>query len=248
MQLRHHMRVLALATFGFGAGMAVVAAQEVREGVTLSEADTLRLEIAKLRKQNEVLAGTVIEAKRGEQDAAQQLAQIKQRLEALGKNLLDGGDDRLVQAAAEIQLLQERLEATEKAAMSLAANTQDFVRQAAVADPDARLRLETSIRELDAALGLRHKPRPDIKTGSLQRAQVVSIDAESGLLVVNIGQNQNCRIGMTYTILRGERPFGKAIIADVRKNVAGAFVEQLDPSNETVRLGDTILLETQPQR
>lgn len=242
------MRSLAFATFGLGAGIAVATAQDVREGATLSEADTLRLEIAKLRKQNEILAATVIEAKRGEQEAAQQLAQIKQRLEALGKNLLDGGDDRLVQAAAEQQLLQERLEVTEKAAMALASHTQDFVRQAVVADPDSRLRLETSLRELDAALGLRHKPRPDIKTGSLQRAQVVSIDAESGLLVVNVGQSQDCRIGMTYTIMRGERPYGKAIIADVRKNVAGAFVEQLDPSNETVRLGDTIILETQPQR
>jgi hypothetical protein len=242
------IRILALATFGFGAGIAVAPAQDVREGATLSEADTLRLEIAKLRKQNEILASTVIDAKRGEQEAAQQLAQIKQRLEALGKNLLDGGDDRLVQAAADQQLLQERLEATEKAALALSSNTQDYVRQAVVADPDARLRLETSLRELDAALGLRHKPRPDIKTGSLQRAQVVSIDAESGLLVVNVGQNQEVRIGMTYTILRGERSFGKAIIADVRKNVAGAFVEQLDPPNEIVRLGDTILLETQPQR
>ena len=50
---------------------------------------------------------------------------------------------------------------------------------------------------------------------------------------------------MTYTIQRGDRPFGKAIIADVRKNVAGAFVEQLNPPSETVRLGDTIILETQ---
>lgn len=248
MFLATSMRFLAFATFGLGAGIAVATAQDVREGVTLSEVDALRHEIAKLRKQNEILATTVIEAKRGEQEAVQQLSQIKQRLEALGKNLLDGGDDRLVQAAAEQQLLQERLEVTEKAAMGLASHTQDFVRQAVVSDPDARLRLETSLRELDAALGLRHKPRPDLKTGSLQRAQVVSIDAESGLLVVNVGQSQDCRIGMTYTIMRGERPYGKAIIADVRKNVAGAFVEQLDPSNETVRLGDTILLETQPQR
>ncbi len=220
-------------------------AQDIQEGVPISETDSLRLEIAKLRKQNEVLTGTVIDAKRGEQQAAEQLAQIKQRLEALGKNLLDGGNDRLVQAAAEQQILQERIEATEKAAVLLSSATQDFIRQAVVSDPDTRLRLETSLRELDAALGLRHKPRPDIKTGSLQRAQVVSIDAESGLLVVNVGQNQNCRIGMTYTIQRGDRPFGKAIIADVRKNVAGAFVEQLNPPSETVRLGDTIILETQ---
>jgi hypothetical protein len=239
-------RLLARTAFGLCAATLVAVGQD-EIPPSAPAADTQGLEIAKLRKQNEVLANAVIEAKRGESLAAEQLAQIKQRLEALGKNLLDGGDDRLVQAAAEQQVLQERLEATEKAAIALASTTQDFVRQAVVADPDMRLRLESSIRNLDAALGLRHKPRPDIKTGSLQRAQVVSLDSESGLLVVNVGQNQECRIGMVYTIQRGDRPFGKAIIADVRKNVAGAFVEQLDPPNETVRLGDTIILDTQPR-
>jgi hypothetical protein len=240
--------MLFRSAFGLGVGCLMAAAQDFSEGAAISEADTLRAEIAKLRKQNENLSSAVIDAKRGEQEAAEQLAEVKKRLEALGKNLLDGGDDRLVQAAAEDQLLRERLSLTEKAASMLSANAQDFVRQAVVSDPDSRLRLETSIRELDAALGMRHKPRPDIKTGSLKRAQVVSIDSESGLLVVNVGEAQDCRIGMTYVIHRGDRPFGKAIIADVRKNVAGAFVEQLDPPNEIVRLGDTIILETQPQR
>lgn len=240
--------MLFRSAFGLGVGCLIAAAQDFSEGAAISEADTLRAEIAKLRKQNENLSSAVIDAKRGEQEAAEQLAEVKKRLEALGKNLLDGGDDRLVQAAAEDQLLRERLSVTEKAASMLSANAQDFVRQAVVSDPDSRLRLETSIRELDAALGMRHKPRPDIKTGSLKRAQVVSIDSESGLLVVNVGEAQDCRIGMTYVIHRGDRPFGKAIIADVRKNVAGAFVEQLDPPNEIVRLGDTIILETQPQR
>jgi hypothetical protein len=240
--------MLFRSAFGLGVGCLMAAAQDFSEGAAISEADTLRAEIAKLRKQNENLSSAVIDAKRGEQEAAEQLAEVKKRLEALGKILLDGGDDRLVQAAAEDQLLRERLSVTEKAASMLSANAQDFVRQAVVSDPDSRLRLETSIRELDAALGMRHKPRPDIKTGSLKRAQVVSIDSESGLLVVNVGEAQDCRIGMTYVIHRGDRPFGKAIIADVRKNVAGAFVEQLDPPNEIVRLGDTIILETQPQR
>jgi len=241
-------RMLFRSALGLGLGCLMAAAQDFSEVAAISEADTLRAEIAKLRKHKENLSSAIIEAKRGEQEAAEQLAEVKKRLEALGKNLLDGGDDRLVQAAAEDQLLRERLSATEKAACMLSANALDFVRQAVVSDPDSRLRLETSIRELDAALGMRHKPRPDIKTGSLKRAQVVSIDSESGLLVVNVGESQDCRIGMTYVIQRGDRPFGKAIIADVRKNVAGAFVEQLDPPNETVRLGDTIILETQPQR
>jgi hypothetical protein len=37
-------------------------------------------------------------------------------------------------------------------------------------------------------------------------------------------------------------------VADVRRNVCGAFVEELDPGAEPVRLGDSAILITQPGR
>ena len=201
--------------------------------------------ITELQQQNKALQHSLAEANRGEKQASEQLAQVRVRLEALGKNLLDGGDDRLIQAAADLQLANERIAELEKSVTRLAAATTDYLRQAVVSDPDARLRVEISLRELDAVLGLRQKPRPDVRTGSLQLARIVSLDPQSGMLVLNIGESQGARIGMTFRLIRGSQPYGKAILADVRKGVSGAFVESLDHPAETSRTGDIAILETQ---
>ncbi len=245
--IRTSSRILASA-FAVGFGSVCVFAQgDVSDSPfgTISADDQLRAEIAQLRRQNQTLAASVIEAKEGESKALEELAEIKQLLAALGKNLLDGGNERLVQAAADLQILQERLAATEKAALDLSAASQHYSREAVVSDPSARLKLEVSQRELDNILGLREKPQPDIKIGSIHRADVVSIDSESGLILINSGSAQNLRIGMKYLLQRGEQAYGKAIIAEVRKNVSGAFVEVLNVKDQKVQIGDTLVLNTE---
>lgn len=209
------------------------------------EPEQLQQVILELQQQNQTLQRSLAEANRGEKQATEQLTQVRERLEALGKNLLDGGDERLVQAAADLQLAHERVSELEGVVTRLAGSVNDYLRQAVVADPDARLRVETSLRELDAVLGLRQKPRPDVRTGSLQQARIVSLDQESGMMVLNIGESQGARIGMTFRLSRGQQPYGKAILADVRKGVSGVFVEILDNAAETPRPGDLAILETQ---
>lgn len=233
----HH--VASATALGLLAGGGVSRAQG---------ADPMQLQeiIIELQERNQALERSLVEANRGEREAAEQLARVRERLEALGKNLLDGGDDRLIQAAADLQIANERIAELESSISRLVGSVQDYLRQAVVSDPDARLRVETSLRELDAVLGLRQKPRPDVRTGSLREARVVSLDQESGMLVLNIGENQGARIGMTFRITRGQQPIGTVILADVRKAVSGVFVESLDDSADVPRPGDTANLETQP--
>jgi len=230
----------AVAALGLLLGLGAAVAQ-------VPDADQLQQALIDLQEQNQALQRSLAEANRGEKQASEQLAQVRERLEALGKNLLDGGDDRLVQAAADLQLANERITELESSVTRLASAVSDYLRQAVVSDPDARLKVETSLRELDAVLGLRQKPRPDVRSGSLQQARIVSLDQESGMLVLNIGESQGARIGMTFTLSRGQQPYGKAILADVRKGVSGLFVESLDNSADTPRPGDLAILETQPE-
>jgi flagellar basal body-associated protein FliL len=232
-----HSKALA-AALGLLAGAGMCVAQT-------PDAAKLQQIIIDLQQQNQALQRSLAEANRGEKQASEQLAQVRERLEALGKNLLDGGDDRLIQATSDLQLANERITQLEGSTTRLAATINDYLRQAVVSDPDARLRVETSLRELDAVLGLRQKPRPDVRTGSLQQARIVSQDLESGMLVLNIGENQGAKIGMTFRLARGQQPYGKAILADVRKGVSGVFVESLDNPAETPRPGDIAILETQ---
>ncbi|MFZ9936526.1 MAG: hypothetical protein ACO3JG_05640 [Luteolibacter sp.] len=234
-----HSNAAAAAFAGLLAAAGMCAAQ------TAPGPEKLQIAIAELEERNRVLQQSLAEANRGEKQAIEQLDRVRERLEALGKNLLDGGDDRLVQAASDLQIANERMAELETATMRLTSSVNDYLRQAVVSDPDARLRVETSLRELDAVLGLRQKPRPEVRTGSLHQARIVSIDQESGMLVLNIGASQGARIGMTFRLTRGQQPYGKAILADVRNSVGGLFVESLDLSDLTPRPGDLAILETQ---
>jgi flagellar basal body-associated protein FliL len=227
------------------AALGLLAAAGMCMAQTAPDPEKLQQAIFELEERNRALQHSLTEANRGEKQATEQLDRVRERLEALGKNLLDGGDDRLVQAAADLQLANERIAELEATASRLGFTVNQYLRQAIVSDPDTRLQVETSLRELDAVLGLRQKPRPDVRTGSLQQARIVSLDQESGMLVINIGESQGARIGMTFRLVRGQQPYGKAIIADVRGSVSGLFVESLDNPAESPQSGDLAILETQ---
>ena len=241
MRLAFHNRIAATALGLLASG-----------GLCLAQAspDVVRLQtlVSELQQRNLTLQHNLTEANRAEREANEQLDRVRERLEALGKNLLDGGDDRLVQAAADLQIANERISDIERAASRLVSDVSQFIRMAVVSDPDVRMRVETSLRELDVVLGLRQKPRPDVRSGSLQQARIVSIDSESGMVVLNVGESQGARIGMTFRLSRGTAAYGKAIVADVRKAVSGLFIESLDNPADSPRVGDLALLEIQATR
>lgn len=232
------MSPIFAATFGLLLGTGACLAQ--------SQQEQLQKIVTELQARNKTLEHGIAEANRAEKEASEQLAQVRQRLEALGRDLLDGGDERLIQATADIQILNQRVNGLESRAMHFAGTVTDYLRQAVAADPDARLRVETAMRELDEVLGLRQKPAPTARiSGTASRAKVMSIDSESGLLVLNIGEKQGTRIGTTYRLFRGDQAYGTAIVADIRRSIAGAFVESLEPGQGPVRLGDLAILETE---
>ena len=239
MSLTFHPRSFAAA---LGLLAMVVPCEGQEDAANVAKLQDLVLDI---REENQALQRALVESNKAEKASTDQLNQVRERLEALGKNLLDGGDDRLIQAAADLELANERIVQLEAAAARLTSSVTDYLRSAVVSDPDARLRVETAMRELDSISGLRQKPRPDIRTGDLQRAQIVSLDQESGMLVLNLGETQGATIGMTFRLMRGQQSYGKAILADVRQGVSGAFIEQIDSKENTPRLGDTAVLLTQ---
>lgn len=233
-----HSPSIAVA-LGLLAAVVPCSAQDNASNAELQEI------VIDLQEQNKNLQQALIEANKAEKESAAQLTKVRVGLEALGKNLLDGGEDRLIQAAADLQLASERITALESTSQKLATSVQEYLREAVVSDPGARLRVETSIRELDSITGLRQKPRPDVRTGNLQQAKIVSLDQATGMLVLNLGESQGARIGMTFRLLHSQQPYGKAILADVRKGISGAFVEQIDTPGQTPRPGDTAVLLTQ---
>ena len=217
---------------------AVCVAQADGAGDQGRQLRQLERQVQKLQNQNHLLARDLAASRKRETELNKSVTNLRLRFAALGKNLLNGGDTDLLEAVKDAEVLSKRSAATEKAVHNMVSNLREFLRTAVASDPDARVRLESSIRELDAALGLGQKPRPQIALGSLQNAKIISIDAESGLLVVNAGEGQSVRRGMTFTILRGNRKVAEAIVAETRKNFSGLLPTELDNSKDQVRAGD----------
>ncbi len=225
------------AILAAGAGASVAGAQE------LDDLARFKAENARLRIRNVNLQESLVEANRREKESAEALVKIKVRLQAMGKDLLSDGDERTVEAWQNVTVLDRRLRRLEETSIRLSAAAQAFIKTAITADPEARSQLEAHLRALEVELGLRNKPEQNIDRGNLQHALVKSIDEKSGLVVLNVGTKENARIGMIFNIMRGDQVVAEAMVADVRPDICGVFVQQLQNDNNPVRFNDTASLK-----
>lgn len=205
----------------------------------------LELKVQQLQSQNRNLSKSLIHAKEQQEKANGELNKIRLELEALNMFPLGTDDQRLVEAVSNRKVLEGKLAKLEMAATHLTAQVREYINHAIVAEDQQRAALESKIRELDVLLGIRDKPRPQIDLGTLQQAKIVGIDSQSGTLILNAGEKQQVRIGMTFRILRGKSQIAEARIAEVRPNIAGALVVRLLDTNNAVRPGDIASIKTQ---
>ena len=242
MQMTTYMTTAITGAMLLGAAVPCVAQGETADKDR--EIRMLKRELSKSRAQYHVLARDLAASKKREAEFSKSVHELRLRFAALGENLLNGGEEAILDAVKNAEVLDKRNRATEKAALDLMANMREYLRSAVAADPDARVRLESSIRELDAALGLRQKPRPQLSQGSLQHAKIVSIDAKSGMLVINAGEDQAVRRGMTFSIKRGNRKLAEAIVAETRKDFSGVLPTELETPEDQIRAGDIASVKT----
>lgn len=184
-------------------------------------------------------------ARKNSEEARSELEQMRKANQALGIYPDLDNNDRLVQVVADREVLERQLSTLRSSAIEFTSVVRDYLKSALVADPDSRVKVETSLRSLDLALGLRQKPQPSRDVGTLQSANIVSIDSQSGLLVLNAGATADFRVGMTFLIFRENQKIGEAIIAGVRPDISGALVQTLEDNQVGVRLGDTASIKIQ---
>ena len=244
MQMNPHMTSALTGVFLLGA-MGSCDAESATEGEKDRTIRLLQQQLTKSNRQYATLAKDIAATKRRENELSKNLSDLKLRFAALGDNLLNGGDDKILEAVKNAEVLDKQNKAIEKAAFKMMGDLREYLRTAIIADADARLELETSIRELDVALRIRQNPRPQIALGSLYQAKIVSIDAESGVVVINAGENQSVNLGMTFTILRGNRKVAEAIVSETREDFSGILPTQFDDETDQIRLGDIASIQTE---
>ena len=230
-----HLRTCLVALAALATGTCA-GAGEGGNGATDRRIDQLERQVASLRE-SYMLA-------RADADAARkQLREGSVRLEALGGTALGGQEEKLIETAAMLESTRTELDEVRQGSLRLATAVAEYKRSAMVEDETARLALETALQDMEVALGLRQKPQSEFD-GTLDEAKVLSIDSESGLIVINAGRKGGVEVGMPMEISRGDQAIAQAMVTDVRKSVSGLLVQRhLNPVLSIV-VGDRVSVKT----
>ncbi|MBQ2379797.1 MAG: hypothetical protein II295_05325 [Akkermansia sp.] len=221
-----------LLTFALcGAGMAA-GAGEGGSGAAEHKIAQLERQVATLRESYALSRADAEEARR-------QLRDIRTRLEALGGAALGDGEERLIDTAAQLEAANAELEALRQASLVLSTALSTYMRGALVEDTAARQALEAAMHEMEVALGLR-QPQQSEHAGTMTDARVLSIDSESGLIVINAGREAKVEVGMPMQVSRGDQAIARAIVTDVRKTVAGLLVQRQLNTGLSIAVGDSV--------
>ena len=244
MQKSKHI-ISAFTGILFLSGAEMCSAQSATKPTSAdSELAQLKAKLKVTEERNQRLARDLTKTKIRSADLFAEVKELKLRFAALQDNLLNEDKEAQLEAIKNAEVLSKKNQKIEISVISHLEILRKFLRSTVVSDAEKRLLLETSIRELDAAIGLGQKPRPQIAQGSLQNAKIVSIDSESGLLVVNAGEAQAVKRGMSFDIVRGNRKLAEAIVADVRKTFSGLLPTVKNDIKDQIRIGDIAIVRT----
>lgn len=218
--------------FGFNLCFAQSQSPEV-------ERERLKRKIAQLTKQNINLNAALTTAKENEEELRGDVKVLTERLSAYG---LYGGskDERLLQAVSDSRIMNKQLSSLRLVSDELAVAVRKFVEVAQVNDPNKRKEIEVALRKFnEEASGLKVRANRQDSFGSVQSAKVISIDVNSGMLVINVGKNQSARLGAQFKLLRGDRELGHGRVVEVRDNVAGVLIVSKIHPDIVFKIGDS---------
>ena len=231
------LRSISLLSLTLAVAGAAVCAQDAATPGQDAKISQLERQIATLRESYAIARADADEARK-------QLREVRSRMEALGGSALGNREEKLIETAAQLESVRAELDAVRQSSLRLTAALVAYMRSALVEDQAAREMLETAVRDLDVALGLRRAKADELAGGSVDEAKVLSIDSESGLIVINAGREGKVEVGMTMEISRGDQAIAMAIVTDVRKSVAGLLVQQhLNPAL-SVAVGDMVSVKS----
>ena len=230
------LRSASLLTLTLAVAGAAACAQDTDPGKDAK--------ISQLERQLATLRESYAIARADADEARKQLREVRSRMEALGGSALGDREEKLIETAAQLESVRAELDAVRQSSLRLTAALVAYMRSALVEDQAARESLETAVRDLDVALGLRRAKADELAGGSVDEAKVLSIDSESGLIVINAGREGKVEVGMSMEISRGDQAIAMAVVTDVRKTVAGLLVQQhLNPAL-SVAVGDMVSVKS----
>jgi hypothetical protein len=171
-------------------------------------------------------------------------ADLSLRMEALG--LASASKDRakleqrLLAAVSDLQLAQKERDEYRDQMLRLHEAMLNYLKTSQGGDAQARMDVEEQLRGANALVARAANAAAEEVQPSLLDGSVISVKEEWSFVVANLGEKHGVKIGMPLRVMRGEQKIATVRVVDVRQQICGAIVEQMDSEKEKIKVGDRL--------
>ena len=199
--------------------------------------------LAYAEARNKELSKSLAEAVRVSEEQAFAARDVREKLEALGVDLLNSSEDslqqRLLKAVRDLDIMRQESERQRQAVHQLSEAFLKYIASTPEAPEAARGAANDAIAKAGRALdALVNSDQIEVK--KLEKSQVIRFDSKIGLIVVDAGRKSGVRVGTPITIGRNDQPIYTALIVDVRDSICGALLQEKIGEASGVKPGDQV--------
>ncbi|MBO0694789.1 MAG: hypothetical protein J2P56_01680, partial [Verrucomicrobia bacterium] len=155
-------------------------------------------------------------------------------------------EQRLLAAVSDLQLAQKERDEYREQMLRLDEAVLCYLKTSQSGDAKARMDVETQLRGIDKLVAKSSTNEPESPEPSLMDGNVISVKDDWSFVVGNVGEKQGVKIGMPMRVMRGDKRIATLRVVDVRQKICGAVIQEMDSKKETVRVGDRLQVDAQP--
>ena len=214
-----------------------------------AENEELRRQLFIAQESVKALTSSLAESNAEAEELRRKYSDLQLRMEALG--LASANKDRakleqrLLAAVSDLQLAQKTRDAYRDQMLRLNEAILRYIKTSQGDDAQARMDLETQLRGTNELVTKSTNP-PEAPEPGLMNGSVISVKQEWSFVVGNLGEKQGVKIGMPMRVMRDDRKIATLRVVDVRQKICGAVVQEMDLKKETIKVGDRLQVDAQP--
>jgi hypothetical protein len=216
----------------------------------LAQNEELRRQLSISQESVKTLTSSLAESNAEAELFRRKFSDLQLRMEALG--LASANKDRakieqrLLTAVSDLQLAQKERDEYRDQMLRLNEAMLRYLKTSQGDDAQARMDVEAQSRGTNALVARSTTAPPQSAQPTLMDGSVISIKDEWSFVVGNFGEKQGVKIGMPLRVMRGEQKIATLRVVDVRQQICGAVIQEMDSGKEKIKVGDRLQVDARP--
>jgi hypothetical protein len=223
------------------------AEHAVTADALLAQNEELRRQLSIQQESVKMLTTSLAESNAEAELFRRKFSDLNLRMEALG--LASANKDRakieqrLLAAVSDLQLAQKERDEYRDQMLRLNEAMLRYLKTSQGGDAQARMDVEAQLRGTNALVTRSTSAPGQAAQPNLLDGSVISVKDEWSFVVANLGEKHGVKVGMPLRVMRGEQKIATLRVVDVRQQICGAVIEQMDSEKEKIKVGDHLQVD-----